>query len=136
CGAQGLVPRDKRCPVCEKLISEGFHPLDVIRSSYRMQRKRLDVLSSSSETVSLFDDGRPLVASAAWACAVYAMVPYLGILFIGPALVLSGGAYLRAQQNAQPGEVRNALVAATVAVLLLAIQLVLWWLLYLIPEIG
>ena len=101
-----------------------------------MQRKQLNVFSSPADAISLFDDGSPLVSSSAWACTVYSMVPYLGILFIAPALLLSGLAFLRAQQNEERSEVRNAMIAATVSVLLLAVQLVLWWLLYLIPEIG
>jgi len=61
------------------------------------------------------------------------MVPYLGILFIPPALVMSGYLLVKADQRS---EVRDAILCITVVSILLVAQIVLWWLLYLIPEIG
>ena len=64
---------------------------------------------------------------------VYAMVPYLGVLFIPPALAMSGYLLFTAGRR---DEVRHAILCITVGSILLVVQVILWWLLYLIPEIG
>ncbi len=90
----------------------------------------------SAETIGLFDKPHPLVSNTAWACAVYSMVPYLGILFVPLALVTGSYSYLKAQRNDQENDASRALMAMGVSILVLAVQIILWWLLYLIPEIG
>ena len=62
------------------------------------------------------------------------MVPYLGILFIPFALVFGGLDYI--SRRRELGNHRPTLVPVALSVFLLAAQLLLWWLLYLIPEIG
>jgi hypothetical protein len=70
------------------------------------------------------------MSSVAWACTVYSLVPYLGILFIPFTIVFSGVERTRANVS------RRTLLPLALSVPILAGQLVLWWLLYLIPEIG
>lgn len=84
----------------------------------------------------LFEDRGRFASNAAWACTVYAMVPYLGLLFVPPALVMSGYFVFDAQRKRQRIEMRDALGCMAAGFTLLAAQLVLWWLLYLIPKIG
>lgn len=128
---------DGSCGICGKLLREGFQPLDAIRSSHRMQRVRLnmpDVLPADS--MGLFEERRTLVSNTAWACTVYSMVPYIGIVFILPALFTGGFSYFRARRRNLAEEERQAVICIGVSLVVLSIQLVLWWLLYLIPEIG
>ena len=123
------------CGVCGKLMSEGFQPLDVIRSSYGMQRKRLDFgREIAAET--LFYEQPPLVSKIAWACAVYSMVPYIGVIFIPFAIIIGSCDYFAAQRDGRKSDQRAALITLTVSSLLLAAQIILWWLLYLIPELA
>ena len=80
------------------------------------------------------DDGNP-VADIAWACTVYSMVPYLGILFVPLALAASGFGIVRAWNR--PAPLRGRLVFyAGLSLLILAVQILFWWLVYLIPKIG
>lgn len=72
----------------------------------------------------------------AWACTVYSMVPYLGILFVPFAIAAGGFGYIAALRNPGIGGERTALVCIGVGVILLAIQILFWWLLYLVPQMG
>ena len=74
-------------------------------------------------------------SDTAWACTVYSMVPYLGIVFVPFALVASGYGYVRARRRRSDDSGRFLLLAGLSA-FVLAVQLLLWWLLYLIPKIG
>ncbi len=126
----------KQCEVCGKLLSEGFQPLDAIRSSSGMQREKLDFLAERQNPESLFGDTRPLVSNAAWACTVYSMVPYLGLLFVPLAIAFGWLGYLKDRRLRGSDEARATLVPLALSLILLSVQIVLWWLLYLIPKIG
>lgn len=63
----------------------------------------------------------------AWAFLVFSMMPYLGILFSIPAIVISLATLSRS---------RRALWFVSAAFIILAIQIILWWLLYIIPTLG
>jgi hypothetical protein len=101
-------------------MSEDYLPLDAIRSSYGMQRRPLKMEPLDPITGDLFDTPRNPVSDTAWACVVYSLVPYLGILFV-PLAFITG---------------KMATVCVVLSFVILAIQIFLWWLLYIIPEIG
>jgi hypothetical protein len=63
------------------------------------------------------------------------MVPYLGILFIPLAIGVGTAGYVANRRTLHDGG-RRALWCVGLSLVLLIIQLILWWLLYLIPEIG
>ena len=123
------------CSVCGKGLNEGFQPLDVIRSSYNLQGKNLG-LKDPDVDQPLFRPRGDAVSDTAWACTVYSMVPYLGILFIPVAVVIGGFSFVKAHRAGDERIARTALMSVMVSIALVMIQLVLWWLLYLIPEIG
>ncbi|HEX6279605.1 MAG TPA: hypothetical protein VFZ49_06255 [Pyrinomonadaceae bacterium] len=80
----------------------------------------------------LFEEKKPFASSAVWACVVYSLVPLVGVVFFpftlvfGIAAVLRGDALLR----------RSALVAMAAGAAILVVQLVLWWLLFMVPRWG
>ena len=84
----------------------------------------------------LFSPKGDAVSDTAWACTVYSMVPYLGILFIPVAVAIGGFSFVKAHRAGETRIAHTALTSVIVSMVLVAIQLVLWWLLYLIPEIG
>ncbi|HEV7395694.1 MAG TPA: hypothetical protein VGN86_04215 [Pyrinomonadaceae bacterium] len=68
------------------------------------------------------------------AFATYALVPYLGILFCPGALFMSSVGLLRSYR-VQELENRNAaFTLMSLAVVELAAQLTLWWIMYKVPE--
>jgi uncharacterized membrane protein len=118
-------------------MREGYHPLDTIRSSYHLQSRKFqfDVMEKS-QPGNLFEENKNAVSQTAWACVVYSMVPYLGILFIPFAFIISGAGLVVSQRRPQLGGRKLALACIGVSILILGIQLLLWWLLYVIPELG
>lgn len=72
----------------------------------------------------------------AWACLVYSFVPYLGILFVPFALFVGGFGYFRAYRQPQLGGRKLALVCIGLSFVILAVQIFLWWLLFVIPDLG
>ena len=74
------------------------------------------------------------LAATARAFATYSLVPYLGILFCPGAVVVGAVGVVRSHRSDKPGEGRFVYYAsAIVGVVLLGIQLLLWWILYRVP---
>lgn len=137
CGAEARRVGAKFCLVCGKLMSEKYQPLDTIRASYGLQGRHLEIETvGREEPKNLFEENKNTVSQTAWACVVYSMVPYLGILFIPFAFVVGGFGYIVSYRRPQLGGRRLAAACIGLSVLVLAVQIVLWWLLYIIPEIG
>jgi hypothetical protein len=75
-------------------------------------------------------------AVTAFAFVTYALVPYLGILFCPGAVLFGGVGLLRAWRD--PGGGRAAMRASALGIalglLVFCAQLLLWWILYKVPE--
>jgi hypothetical protein len=85
--------------------------------------------------LNLFQTEKPLPYRLTWACNVYSMVPYLGILFIPFALALGGFDYVSSRRKQQGSESRLAITSLVLSFFLLVAQLFLWSLLYIIPQL-
>ncbi|MEP7074668.1 MAG: hypothetical protein ABI878_02570 [Acidobacteriota bacterium] len=81
-----------------------------------------------------FGENNNSAAQTAWACVVYSMVPYLGILFVPGALIASGLGLISARTAGRGGR-RLSLMSLWITVFILAVQIFLWWLLYFIPTL-
>ena len=77
---------------------------------------------------SLFGEKKPFAGSAVWACTVYALVPLVGVVFLPFVLVLGIASLVR-------GDV-SALRPMAMGLVILAVQLVFWWVLYAVPKWG
>lgn len=137
CGAAAQRRSARFCLICGKLLREDYQPLDRLRSSYRLQGRNFDFPQPAPEEVkSLFARNKNPVSETAWACFVYSMVPYLGILFIPLTIVFGGFGAAISFRQPQLGGRNLSLASVGLSFVVLAIQLFLWWLLYVIPEIG
>ncbi|MEO6589502.1 MAG: hypothetical protein ABIP06_09375 [Pyrinomonadaceae bacterium] len=137
CGAEANRDTAKFCLICGKFLKEDYQPLDRIRSSYNLQGKSFGFLSRKKEhTDDLFEINRNPVAETAWACCVYSFVPYLGILFVPFTFLIGSLGFLTALRNPEFGGRKMSLASIAVSFGVLAVQIFLWWLLYIIPEIG
>ena len=137
CGAEANRDAAKFCLVCGKLLREDYQPLDRLRSSYNLQGKSFGFLSKKKEhSDDLFQINRNPVAETAWACCVYSFVPYLGILFVPFTLLIGGLGFAASVRNPELGGRKMSLASIGISFAVLAVQLFLWWLLYIIPEIG
>ena len=73
-------------------------------------------------------------AATAMAFVTYALVPYLGILFCPGALLFGGVGLVRAWRAPRPGHARAAIVSLVLGLVVLCAQILLWWILYKVPE--
>lgn len=72
------------------------------------------------------------VRATARAFVVYALVPYLGILFCPGALLLGLAGLLRSRRSSEAR--RDSALSIALGLLILCVQLALWWILYKAPE--
>lgn len=93
-------------------------------------------VNGPNEQAGLFEESEPFEQSTAWACVVYSLVPFVGILFTLPAVVLGIRELLNARFAGNSHAVRSRIFAIVTGVVVLAAQLVLWWLLYHIPTLD
>ena len=128
----------KYCRVCGKFLFEDYQPLDNLRASYRMQGKAIvfEKNVEREEVGNLFEINENGVSNTTWACFVYSLVPYIGIIFIPLTFLFGGFSLFISIKNPALGGQKLALVSMTLSFVVLAIQILLWWLLYIIPTLG
>lgn len=135
CGTQIEREFAKFCRVCGKLLLEDYEPLDTLRASYRLQGKSFQ-FKQTEEITDLFAENKNSASSTASAFVVYSLVPYLGILFCPGAFLMGGIGIFVSYRKPFLGGGRTSLYSLVLSVVIFAIQILLWWLLYLIPELG
>jgi hypothetical protein len=138
CGAEAQRMGAKFCLICGKNLREDYQPLDTLRASYRLQGKsfQLAEIERREEIVNLFERNENSASETAWACLVYSLVPYLGILFVPLAFVFGGFGFFVSYRKPRLGGRNLSLASAGLSFVVLAVQILLWWLLYIIPELG
>jgi hypothetical protein len=116
-------------------MDEGYEPLDAIRASYNLRANvTVSPILFHEESRNLFEQNKNAISQTAWACVVYSMVPYLGILFLPFAFAVSGAGYFVSLRQPHRGGRRLAVICVALSVVILGIQILLWWLLYIIPR--
>ena len=73
-------------------------------------------------------------AAIARAFATYALVPYIGIVFCPGAVVMGTIGLAQSYRAPQVGGRGGSYVCIVAGLLLLGVQLLLWWILYKVPE--
>jgi hypothetical protein len=138
CGAEiENADAAKFCRVCGKLLREEYQPLDRLRASYHLQGKSFGFESAPpEETENLFGENKNSASETARACVVYSLVPYLGILFCPLALLTGGVGIVNAYRKPYLGGGKTSVYSVALTFLILAAQILLWWLLYIVPELG
>ncbi len=135
CGATARRGNAKFCLTCGKILREDYEPLDALRSSYRLQGKAFRIERSLPDS-NLFETNENQASQTAWACLVYSFVPYLGILFVPLAFFAGGFGYFVAVRRPHLGGRKLGLICVGLSFVVLALQIFLWKLLYIIPELG
>ena len=135
CGTFATRDFAKFCRVCGKTLLEEYQPLDTLRASYRLQGKSFQV-AEKEEVTDLFFEDKNSAASTASAFVVYSLVPYLGILFCPGAFLMGGIGALVSYRKPYLGGGKTSICSIVLSVIIFAVQILLWWLLYIIPELG
>lgn len=137
CGAAAERVFANYCPVCGKTLVDEYQPLDSLRSSNRMQGRAFLVENRKRITPEdLFAVNRNSISETAWASCVYSMVPYIGIVFIPFTLVAAFLGVAVALRSEAAGGTRLSAASFGLSFVILGIQVFLWWLLYVIPELA
>jgi hypothetical protein len=129
----------KFCAVCGHNLREDYAPLDALKASYNLRSRtaKRDISPpKSNEMRKLFAEDHNGAASTAMAFTVYSLVPYLGILFCPGALVFGSIGLAVSFQKPQLGGRQSATYSLLLGSIILAIQILLWWLLYIVPELN
>jgi hypothetical protein len=135
CGAEARRGNAKFCLTCGKILREDYEPLDALRSSYRMQGITVRVEKTMKEK-NLFEENKNQASQAAWACLVYSFVPYLGILFVPLAFFAGSFGFIISFRRPHLGGRKLGIVCVALSFVVLAVQIFLWWLLYIVPDLG
>jgi hypothetical protein len=152
CGARARRASARFCATCGHALGGGYFPTDVLRASYRFEQapvshcleelRRTRVRSGSYTRRRTARAGRVLMpsrsengaATTAMAFVTYGLVPYLGILFCPGALFFGGLGLVRAWRAPHTGHTRSAALSLALGLVVLCAQLLLWWILYKVPE--
>lgn len=134
CGAKIEREFSRFCRVCGKLLAEEYQPLDTLRASYRLQGRNLRP-NSGETVVDLFARNQNSASETAAALVVYSLVPYLGILFCPGAFLMGGIGAFAARRTPRPGGGKTSIYSIVLSVLVFVIQILLWRLLYIVPEL-
>jgi hypothetical protein len=156
CGARARRASARFCATCGRELGGGYFPTDLLRASYRFESVPVShslEASRGPERARVVRWGaytrrRPAragrefmprrtesgPAATAMAFVTYALVPYLGILFCPGALLFGGVGLVRAWRSPRPGQARAAAVSLLLGFVVLCAQLLLWWILYKVPE--
>lgn len=137
CGENNQRATAKFCATCGGDLRQDYVPLDALRASYRMHEKpKRAVVLHQPEKIELFVESKNDAATTAMAFLVYSLVPFLGILFSPGALILGGVGLLKSYQEPHIGGRDTAIYSLSLGTVIAGIQVLLWWLLYVVPELS
>ena len=137
CGAETEREFAKFCRVCGKFLPEDYQPLDMLRASNRLHGKAIVFEKKRIEKAeNLFEINENGISQTAWACFVYSLVPYIGIIFIPLTIAVGIFGVSISYQKPWLGGRKLSLASLSLSFVVLAVQIFLWWLLYIIPTLG
>ena len=150
CGAEARREGARFCETCGRRLDEDYFPTESLRASYSFERRAAAPASNRRREAAAArrppaGRARPRAefmsvkrengaAATGLAFVTYALVPYLGILFCPGALVMGGLGLWRASRAPHAPGRRAAALCVTLGLVVLCVQLVLWWVLYKVPE--
>ena len=140
CGAVARRVNARFCSTCGRSLEGNYLPADALRASYHLHRRasargRIKGAHPKRPMSSLFPArNRNSASQAALAFATYALVPYLGILFCPGALLLGTFGLCYSFHSPQKGGRRVAYWSIALGLLILCVQVLLWWALCKVPE--
>jgi hypothetical protein len=162
CGAGARRDGARFCATCGRRLEGDYFPTDSLRASYRYERRPSagapDAGRAGEAARFVADGGRAArrarvartmarqggevmpqrnlngASTTALAFVTYALVPYVGILFCPGALLMGGIGLVRAYRAPHVGGGRASALGVLLGVLLLCAHLLLWWILYKVPE--
>jgi hypothetical protein len=140
CGARARRAEARFCSTCGRSLEDGYLPADGLRSSYNLQqrpaarRKPAGAPPKIHMTSTFTSAHGNATANTALAFLTYSLVPYLGILFCPGAVVLGGIGLVFSLRAPHRGGRRASYASILLGLLILCLQLLLWWIIVKVPE--
>jgi hypothetical protein len=141
CGAEARRHGARFCSTCGRSLEDSYLPADALRASYHLQhrpvarRKTHGPQRPKIQMTSTFAaPQRNGAATTALAFMTYALVPYLGILFCPGAILLGAVGLIYSLRAPHRGGRRAAYASISFGLLILGVQILLWWIIVKVPE--
>ena len=152
CGASSQRAGARYCATCGRsLDAKDYFPTDAVRASYHQQRRQPTAFATNARGGGNFDTRTATVrerraksvmplentngaSTTAIAFVAYSLVPYLGIIFCPGAFLMGGIGLVRAYRAPHKGGRGTSVLGITMGVVIFGAQLLLWWILYKVPE--
>jgi hypothetical protein len=140
CGALARRTKARFCSTCGRALEDSYLPADALRSSYHLQHRppasrKPKGAGSKIHMTSSFSSGHGNgPATTALAFMTYSLVPYLGILFCPGAVILGAIGLIYSRRAPHTGGRRAAYASIAFGLLILGVQILLWWIIIKVPE--
>ncbi len=136
--AVNRTARHERLPGSDKSVrgsaTHASAPRRIIKRNARKHPGQPGGSRRPRDLSMLFTNNSNSAATTALALVTYALVPYLGILFCTGAVLLGGVGMWRARRAPHLGGRRASILSVVMGLVILCAQLLLWWILYKVPE--
>jgi hypothetical protein len=141
CGAEARRQEARFCSTCGRALEDSYLPADALRASYHLQhrpvarRKSQGRHSPKIQMTNTFSAPQSNgAATTALAFMTYSLVPYLGILFSPGAVLLGAVGLIYSLRAPQRGGRSAAYASIAFGLLILVVQILLWWIIIKVPE--
>ncbi|HVG34366.1 MAG TPA: zinc ribbon domain-containing protein [Pyrinomonadaceae bacterium] len=142
CGAEARRQEARFCSTCGRALEDSYLPADALRASYHLQHRPVARRKSQGgrqgpkiQMTSTFSAPQSNgAATTALAFMTYSLVPYLGILFSPGAVLLGAVGLIYSLRAPHRGGRRAAYASISFGLLILGVQILLWWIIIKVPE--
>jgi hypothetical protein len=143
CGAAARRVNARFCATCGRKLEEQYLPADSLRASYHLHRRATSrdhhhkftpPTPRKNMSSVLPTPNRNNASSIALAFVTYALVPYLGILFVPGAVLIGGVGLVFSYVAPHRGGRRTAFISIILGFVILGVQVLLWWIIVNVPE--
>ncbi|HEY0323050.1 MAG TPA: hypothetical protein VGC66_18990 [Pyrinomonadaceae bacterium] len=144
CGAEARRQDARFCSTCGRSLEEQYRPADALRASYHLHRPasgrakgtRNSQPSPKKRPMStmLPEINRNGASTTALAFTTYALVPFLGILFVPGAVLIGAAGLVYSYRAPHRGGRRASFASIFFGLVILGVQLLLWWIIIKVPE--
>jgi hypothetical protein len=140
CGAEARRREARFCSTCGRSLKEQYRPADALRASYHLHRPasapkvRPPASKKRPMSTMLPEINRNGASTTALAFTTYALIPFLGILFVPGAVFIGAIGLVYSYHSPHRGGRRASFAAVLFGLVILGVQLFLWWIIIKTPE--